>query len=293
MQPNAEINALIQLLDDPDRQVFEVVSTKILDYGQQIVPNLEASWEASQDEAVQERIEELIHRVNFIELKKEITDWAGNISPNLLRGLFLMCKYRFSHIDENSSRKTLKSIYQSAWLELNNYLSPIEQINVINSIIYSMYKFTCEGISVNTINHFFINTVIESRKTNIISLGCLYIILCELLDIPVFAVNIPNQFILAFFDNAYDFRQPGADATKKILFYIDPVNGSVYTENDVEAYLKKIHDPSNTSFREPQSNKQIMLRYLNELIQCYSTNDMINEKEKELLELIEIIKESE
>jgi hypothetical protein len=37
------------------------------------------------------------------------------------------------------------------------------------------------------------------------------------------------------------------------------------------------------------SNKQFMKRYLQQLLKCYETEDLINYKEKELLQLIELL----
>ena len=48
---------------------------------------------------------------------------------------------------------------------------------------------------------FLINKTLEARKGNAISNGIIYIVLCELLDIPVRAINIPRQFILAYVED--------------------------------------------------------------------------------------------
>ncbi len=55
---------------------------------------------------------------------------------------------------------------------------------------------------------FLINKVIENKKGNAITNGILYLIICELLDIPVKAINIPKQFILGYFDIDYNFPNP-------------------------------------------------------------------------------------
>ena len=47
MQETREISALFTLIDDPDQEVFTTVSSKIVDYGRGIIPNLENLWEMS------------------------------------------------------------------------------------------------------------------------------------------------------------------------------------------------------------------------------------------------------
>ena len=70
---------------------------------------------------------------------------------------------------------------------------------------------------------FLINKVIENKKGNAITNGILYLIICELLDIPVKAINIPKQFILGYFDIDYNFPNPTRQKSEKINFYIDPL----------------------------------------------------------------------
>ena len=52
MQENKEISALFHLIDDPDEEVFNTVSEKIVSLGRGIIPNLENLWENSVSEEV-------------------------------------------------------------------------------------------------------------------------------------------------------------------------------------------------------------------------------------------------
>ena len=76
MRNSKEIAALISLLDDPDQMVFEQVSAKVLSLGPAIIPNLESQWEQSLDSFLQERIENLIHQIQFIAVKEALKLWA-------------------------------------------------------------------------------------------------------------------------------------------------------------------------------------------------------------------------
>ena len=80
MQQN-EIYALFRLIDDPDNEVFDTVAAKLVHYGREIIPRLERLWEVTEDEAVQERIEMLIHRVHFQDLRPIFSNGAPPASP--------------------------------------------------------------------------------------------------------------------------------------------------------------------------------------------------------------------
>ena len=47
MKQSNELVALFRLIDDPDEDVYHVVSNKIMDYGKRVIPNLENLWENS------------------------------------------------------------------------------------------------------------------------------------------------------------------------------------------------------------------------------------------------------
>ena len=64
MEETKEISALFKLIDDPDEEVFGAVSSKIVDFGKTIIPNLENLWETTPNEQIQERIELIIHRLH-------------------------------------------------------------------------------------------------------------------------------------------------------------------------------------------------------------------------------------
>ena len=45
MDKNREIEALLQLIDDPDIEVFTTVEDRLLSYGAPVIPNLENLWD--------------------------------------------------------------------------------------------------------------------------------------------------------------------------------------------------------------------------------------------------------
>lgn len=279
---------MLQLLDDPDKDVYSVIADKILNYGKEIIPNLESLWETTMDTELQDRIETIIHKVNFNDVYVSFEKWFNSDYPLLLDGAILLGKYRFPDLDENIIRKTIKSIYQSCWLELTNYLTPLEQINIFNSVFYSMYKFKGFDLEENKPNHFYINEVIESRNGNNYSLGLLYQVLCSMLDLSVFAIQLPRQYLLAYVDNTEDFFISTHDSqTIKIQFYIDPNNGTIYSQNDVDAYIKKYNLEISENHFLPLSVKDVMFSNIEALSQVYEQLEE-TEKRDELLKILDL-----
>jgi regulator of sirC expression with transglutaminase-like and TPR domain len=290
MNENREINALFHLLDDPDAEVFDTVANKILLYGKEIIPNLENLWENTIDEAIQERIELLIHRVHYQDLQAALRTWGISELQDLLQGAILAAKYQFPDLADGQILTEIERIKRNIWLELNNYLTPLEQINVLNSMIYNYFGLKGEEVSYQRKNQFFINQVIESKKGNPVTNGIIYQTLCGMLDLPVYAVNIPRQFILAYFDSFIDFSEPVDPLDYRILFFIDPIQGQIYTQQDVDTYLKRVSVPPVPSYFKPQSNKQIIQFLLEELSKCFQ-DEKEGYKQDELNNLASILED--
>ncbi len=289
MTENKEIEALFRLIDDPDEDVYNTVSEKIISFGKEIIPNLEHFWENVRNEETQERIELLIHRLHFRDLTQELTDWAKN-SSDLLTGAIIVSKYHYPDMQPTQVRQSIEKLRRNIWLELNSYLTPMERINVFNSIFFNYYKHTGVEIGYENPEHFLINKTLESRKGNAISNGIIYQILCQLLDIPVKAINIPRQFLLGYFDEQYEVLNPSGHSSEKIIFFIDPLNGQMYSHKDIENYFKRLSVPPTASYFRANNNKRIIQLLLHELGKCYD-NENNQYKLNELISLANILDE--
>lgn len=290
MEANKEITALLHLIDDPDEEVYGTVSDKIISFGKDIIPNLENLWENTGNEDIQERIELLIHRLHFRDLTDDFTEWASKKSPDLLEGALLVARYHYPDLDTTTVYQEMEKLRRNTWLELNNYLTPIEQINIVTSIFYNYYKQKGVEFAYNNPDDYLINKTLDGRKGNALSNGIIYIALCELLDIPVRAINIPRQFILAYFDPQHDLLNPVGHASEKINFYIDPLNGQMYSHNDVEAYFKRISVPPVPSYFRQMNNRCIIQYLLEELSKCFD-NDRNSYKMDELVMLANLLEQ--
>lgn len=291
MHENKEIAALLQLIDDPDEEVFDTVSEKIVHYGKDIIPNLEQLWELTHDVQLQERIEQLIHRVHFQDLQQEILEWSRSKNPELLKGAIIISKYKYPELDIPSILASLDQIRRSIWLELNSFLTPLEHVNIFNSLFYGYFKLQGNELTKREAKHFFINILLETKQGNTFTLGVIWMALAEQLDVPIFAMDIPRQFILAYIDTLYHFHSTEAEGVEQIQFFIDPLNGMVYTQKDVDIYLDKIKATERETYFTPMTNKKVIVKLLEELSLCFVYNKE-DAKADEIKQLIQIIESS-
>ena len=132
-----------------------------------------------------------------------------------------------------------------------------------------------------------LHKTLEAKRGNQISNGILYLILCELLDIPVRAIHVPKQFIIAYFKPGYS-DESIPNPIHKIEFFIDPTSGQVFTQQDVDNYFKRISVPAVGSYFKPQRNKQVIQQLLEEFSKCFTSEKDLY-KQAELMELAKML----
>jgi len=292
MEENKEISALFHLIDDPDEEVFNVVSTRIIDYGKGIIPNLENLWENTISGDVQERIELLIHRLHYQDLTEEFLQWNKNTHQDLLTGAILVARFQYPELTTASIYQEVEKLRRNTWLELNSYLTPLEQVHVLTSILYNYYNLKGNEVGYTQTEDFLINKQLEAKRGNTIANGILYLVLSELLDVPIRAINIPRHFVLGYFKPDYDFTRHTENPLYKTEFFIDPTSGQVFTHADVDSYFKKINVPQVPSYFKPLSNKRIIQTLLEEFSKCFD-DEKSAYKKQELLALSRLIVETE
>jgi regulator of sirC expression with transglutaminase-like and TPR domain len=174
------------------------------------------------------------------------------------------------------------------WLELNNYLTPLEQINVLTSILFSYYGLKGKAIDYSRPEEFLLQTVLSSKKGNGFGTGIIYLLLCEGLDIPIKPIQIPGQFILAYFKQVVQPQGQRMHAVEKIEYFIEPSTGQVFTQKEVDGYFKKMNVAPEPSFFKPLSTIETIALLMTELAQCFD-NDTVRYKKEELLILAKLL----
>ena len=249
-----EIIALVSLLDDDDDEIVANVEQKIISLGNQVIPYLEKEWESNFNPEAQKRIEEIIHNMQFEELRQKLIVWGGNKNRDLLEGMCLVASYQYPDLEINDIKKELEQIYYEAWLQFKPDVTPLEQVKILNQAIFSNLKFSANNKNFHSPGNSMINVVLQTRKGNPISLSVIYMLIAQKLKMPVYGVNLPNLFILTY-------------KTADEQFYINAFNrGLIFSRNDVDKYIGELYLTPKNSYYEPCSEIEIMQRVLRNLV---------------------------
>lgn len=285
---NKELLALISLLDEPDTENYNNIRKNIFSIGESALPLLETTLENSFDITIQKKIQNIIQEIQFEDICKKLNNWVNSSSHDLLDAFLLISKLQYPEIDDNIIRGQIVKIQKNIWLELNEEFTALERIKIINHILFEAYKFH-GNINKNSYQNFFINNVLETKECSSISIGILYLILAKNLGVPVFGINLPEQFILAYKEKSSENRIT-KDLNSNVLFYINPINkGVIFKKEQIKFFLKQLNIKSEKSYYHPCHNLIIIQRLLSELtIAC--ENSKFSDKVFQFTELLKIVK---
>ena len=254
MLKKEEIKALVQLLDDDDQEVTKHVEDKIMSVGTSVIPFLEKEWESTFNPIIQNKIEDLVHELQFELLQERFMDWKEAGAESLIEGLWIVATYQYPDLELEEVVREIEQLYHELWRQFQDNMSPYDQIKLFNEEFFNKFKFRANTKNFHSPANSMINTVLESRKGNPISLCAIYMLLAQKMELPVYGVNLPNLFILTY--------KLGEES-----FYINVFNrGLIFTRADIDNYLENLQLEKQDIFYEPCANLDIINRALRNLI---------------------------
>lgn len=249
-----EIKALVSLLDDQDKEVLSNVEQKLLSLGDDVIPILEFEWENNFNPTIQRKIEDIIHVLQLESLLDRLNRWKNSEDQNLLTGMWLVATYQYPDLELETLSKEIEQIYYDVWTEFKPDLHPYDEIKILNGVLFSKLRFSANTKNFHSPSNSMINSVLESRKGNPISLAVIYMLIANKLNLPIYGVNLPNLFILTY-------------KNKETQFYINAFNrGLIFSREDIDNYISELHLNRQDSFYEPCSNIDIIQRVLRNLM---------------------------
>jgi hypothetical protein len=287
--PQNALAALINLLDDPDEEVYRHVTDVLISMGTSVIPSLEEAWERTFDPNLHYRLEELIHIIQFETLLLEMTEWVNNNSGDLLQGALLVSKYQYPDLDMAAVSGKIDRLIKEIWLEMNYNLTPLEQVNVFNHVVYTLNSFSGNTSNIHDPQNSYLNILLETKKGNPVSLSVLYLILASRIKMPVYGINLPQHFVLSFHKDLITENDTQQKIKSGILFYVNPFNkGIIFSRDDITLFLKKLNITPKATHYLPCSNPDIIVALINSLIHSYELAG-VGDKVLELTRLKEAI----
>ena len=286
MRDSKSIEALVRLIEDPDENIYGHVRDELINCGSSVIPILESSWETDDYGLVfQSRIELLIHEIQHSEIKRDLQQWIASPTKDLLAGTLIISRYQYPNLIEDEIHRKIQAIRKYIWLELSDDQTAYEKVRIFNKVFYGKHGFAGNSKDYHSPLNSCINTVVQTKKGNPLSLCGLYSIIARSLDMPIYGVNLPNHFVLTYLDE--DKMISFIDPENKFgnLFYINAFSkGGIFDAEEIRAFLKGLNKAELREYFEPCSNSAIIKRMLTNLIGSFQQVGNL-EKVNELMEL--------
>jgi regulator of sirC expression with transglutaminase-like and TPR domain len=143
-------------------------------------------------------------------------------------------------------------------------LTALEKVKVINYFLYDIYKFDKSTKKAHTPQLYMVNHVVDTHKGGPVMLGLIYAELARRLNLPIYGVNLPRNFVLCYYDEDYHEDPNG------ILFYINPSDkGAALGLKELKHFLKHLKIEEREFYFTPCSNVDIIERLIINLQYAY------------------------
>ncbi|NQW42932.1 MAG: hypothetical protein HQ463_05830 [Bacteroidetes bacterium] len=275
----SQISALISLLDDTDERVWTSAMEELKKASISQIDILNQSLETEiQSLEQRERLEIAIKRVKIEHLGNILYNWKKEGGKDLLMAITAISQFKYPEITEQYFIEKLESLRLDAWLEFHYDLTSFEKVKILNYILFQLHGFKGNEENFLHPDNSFINKVLETKKGNPISLSIIYILVAQRLNVPVYGVNLPRHFIMAYVedDETETLQNFGAkqeiseNAKGEIKFYINAYNGGGVF--NFEQLLKTIADmklEEKPEYTMPCTNIDIIKRVLMNIYNSY------------------------
>jgi len=269
MEEIVNMDTLLALIDDRDDEVYQAVKDKLFEAGPAILPVLEYTLGSSTSLLQHERLELIINQLKLTKLVDMTAQWVNSEDKTFLDGWILLSTIHHHTIAPDKIDVLIRKITADIWLEMNDSLTSIEKVSVINKIFYDLYHFELNTPDLYAPENCLITNLLVSRKGNIVSLATLYCIIAQRLNLPIHAIEIGQYLILGYYEPRIAKEVYGQNADP-YLFYINMEHkGAIIGTKELE-YL--VHDKKESLENiTPLSEGTLIKKLLLFLRQCYQS----------------------
>ena len=250
--------ALLKLLTDDDRAVYETIRAKILSYGDDA-----RSWlqphAISSDPVLRRRAVGILTLLARRESDQSFSAFCREAVGvvDIEAGSFLLARTQFPE----ANIAAYQALLDSYALEIRERLRPDEPAESVIATIND-YLFAEQGYFGNETNYYdpdnsYLNRVMDRKTGNPISLCQVYLAVGRRLKLPLTGVGMPGHFVCRYQSIAGEF-------------YIDAFNkGKVLRRAECVNYLMMRPDGFKESFLAPVGGRRILQRICANLLQIY------------------------
>ncbi len=279
MSTHSEIESLMLLLGDPDPFVQEQVQLRFMELGNRAIPILDQIRVETKNKEEKKRAKDILYKLTFTSLKEDfaelLLEGVGN-RAQLERAVITLARFGNPTLRESEYVKKLDYFADMIRSSLRYNRSEREEMQTFMKFIFEDLNFRGDNKDYHNPANGYIDQVIERRKGLPISLSLVAMFIARRLQLPVFGVNMPIHFMLAF-------------VGEKEEQLIDPYDqGAEVSYDQCYFFLKKNNVTPKPDHFKMASDLNILARCIRNLMHSYERNEE-HERVRDLKSLLELV----
>ena len=279
MSIHSEIESLMLLLGDPDPFVKEQVQLRFMELGDRAIPILDQIRVETKNKEEKKRAKNVLYKLTFTSLKEDfaelLLEGVGN-RAQLERAVITLARFGNPTLRESEYVKKLDYFADMIRASLRYNRSEREEMQTFMKFIFEDLNFRGDNKDYHNPANGFIDQVIERRKGLPISLSLVAMFIARRLQLPVFGVNMPIHFMLAF-------------VGEKEEQLIDPYDqGAEVSYDQCYFFLKKNNVTPKPDHFKMASDLNILARCIRNLMHSYERNEE-HDRVRDLKSLLELV----
>lgn len=270
----AQIEALLALLSDEDEDILQHVKSKLKENWAAAISPLEAALATNDTPLFQKRGNKLLVKLYLRRTLEALNSWKNSEKQDLVEASIILSRFLYPKMDTQDLYNQIAKLKKDVWLEMSDEFTPLEKVHILNHVLFKIYKFNNKTQNLFAPQNNQLSHLLNERSGNAVILSILYLEIAQSLNMPIFGISIPDNFILTYL-KPNQLKKDG-----EALFYINPnTEGTIFQKDVIEAYLKEYDIPSENYFFEPCNNTTVIRRLIMQYISsCESAGDFNTSK---------------
>lgn len=257
---NKKLISILKLVDDDSAEIQKIIRSQILEnalelilkkgqYQSELENKLQPAFVAGLDQMHKELVRNAFKSI----LKNALEDIS------LEKSMFLVSYWSDPTVDCAEMKGTLDEISETIAAVIPESGHPLAFLDHVSNYLFHEFNITGNTEDYYNPDNSYLHKLFETRKGIPITIGILYILICNRLGLPVYGVPLPGHFILKFYN--------GEDE----IFFDPFYEGRIYSRQMCLNYLKNVNLENAEQILSGCSNYEIVIRILKNLRLVYSS----------------------
>lgn len=201
MVEKSEIEALIKLLDDPDKEIQHAVRVRLHELGENAVPLLDEFRSSTRDMEEKATLSSIISQLTIRALENEFLNYLENgvnTYADLEKGMFLLARFGNPTLRTELYRRKLDQMAAMIRDDIRLAIDPLDQMRILLQFIFKEERYRGNDKEYFSADNSYLNEVMDRKKGIPLSLGSIVIFIAYRLGLQFHGVNMPMHFLIRF-----------------------------------------------------------------------------------------------